>query len=207
MYCLGIMIWSLSISGWHISELSRAFEFRIEPVHPDHCGGLKALGNFCFGLASPLFIGLVFYIGVLFVMVMLSDVKDLATFLPIIIGFVVVIVILYVFPAAILAFFLPLWNIHMKMLEVREREEETYAANIAALREQIQALLSDNQLEEAKAVKEKKELEEAIYIPSPTWPFHIRAKFFSVFLAASGSVLLGFLTALQPYILRAIFKY
>ena len=199
------MIWSLSISGWHISELSRAFEFRIEPVHPDHCGGLKALGNFCFGLASPLFIGLVFYIGVLFVMVMLSDVKDLATFLPIIIGFVVVIVILYVFPAAILAFFLPLWNIHMKMLEVREREEETYAANIAALREQIQTLLDNNQLEEAKAVKEKKELLEAEYIPYPTWPFNVRAQFFSTVTGAGGSFLLALLTVLPTYILTIIF--
>ena len=33
-YYLGILLWALLISGWHIRELSRRFEFRIEPVCP-----------------------------------------------------------------------------------------------------------------------------------------------------------------------------
>ena len=103
-------------------------------------------------------------------------------------------------------FFLPLWEIHTKMLKEREREEEIYAVRIATLQKQIQVLLDDNQLEEAKAVKEKKELMEALYIPSPTWPFNVRAKLFSTVLGAGGSFLLGFLTAMPPVILQAIFK-
>ena len=92
------------------------------------------------------------------------------------------------------------------MFKERERAEEIYAVRIATLQKQIQVLLDDNQLEEAKAVKEKKELMEALYIPSPTWPFNVRAKLFSTVLGAGGSFLLGFLTASPPVILHAIFK-
>ena len=58
-------------------------------------------------------------------------------------------------------------------------------------------LLADNRLEEAKAVKEKKELLEAEYILYPTWPFNVRAKLFSTVLGASGSLVLGILSALS----------
>ncbi len=207
MYCLGIIMWALSVSGWHIRKLSRAFEFRIEAAHPDHCGGLKALGNFCFDSVSPLFIGLVFYIGYMVAAsVLLRDVTIAATSWVAYIGFIVFIVILYIFPVAILTFFLPLWNIHTKMLKAREKEEETYAANIAALREQMQSLLSSNQLEEAKSLKEKKELLEAEYIPYPTWPFNVKTKFFSTLLGASGSFVLGVLTAIQQPLAQYLLK-
>ncbi len=57
LYCIGILTWKVYISGRHIRKLVRAFEFRIQPFHTDKCGGLKLLGNFCFGLGSPLLIG------------------------------------------------------------------------------------------------------------------------------------------------------
>jgi hypothetical protein len=55
-YCIGILTWTVYISGWYIRKLVRAFEFRIQPFHPDQCGGLKLLSNFCFGLVSPILI-------------------------------------------------------------------------------------------------------------------------------------------------------
>ena len=81
------------------------------------------------------------------------------------------------------------------MLRERETAEEAYAVHIAALREQIQDLLDDNQLEEAKAVKEKKELLEAVYIPYPTWPFNVKAKLFST---SSGLVEVSCSASLLP---------
>ena len=201
MYCLGILLWALFISGWYTRKLSRMFEFRIEPVHPDHCGGLKLLGNFCFGLVSTPFIGSAFFIG--YILIVLRDPTDIAALVTS--GLIAFILLLYGLPVVIFVFALPLWNIHRKMLKERETAEETYTAHIAALREQIQVLLDDNQLEEAKAVKEKKELMEALYIPYPTWPFNVKAKLFSTVLGAAGSFLLGFLTALPPVILHIIF--
>lgn len=82
------------------------------------------------------------------------------------------------------------------MLKERERAEENYAARLAALGEQIQMLLNDHRLKEAKAVKEEKELVEALYVPSPAWPFNVRTKFFSALLQAGSSLLLGYLSAL-----------
>jgi hypothetical protein len=150
MYGLGITSWTLSITGRYIRNLSRAFEFRIEPVHPDHCGGLKVLGDFCFGLAFPPFTGFVFTIGYLFVLLRDSpNTSDLITA-----GLTAFILLLFVLPGVIFLFFVPLWSIHTKMLAVRAREEEAYAVHLTALREEIQMLLSDNRLEEAKTVKE-----------------------------------------------------
>jgi hypothetical protein len=52
VYCVGIQWWTMYISGWYVRKLVRAFELRIQPRHPDKCGGLKVLGNFCFGLGT-----------------------------------------------------------------------------------------------------------------------------------------------------------
>ena len=205
-YDLGVLLWALLISGWHIRELSRRFEFRIEPVHPDHCGGLRLLGDFCFSAASPLFIGSAFcigYLGDMYLYVLIRP--EVSDMFRVGVGFLIFFLLLFVLVAA-LGVFLPLWNIHTAMLKERERAEEIYTTHIAALREQIQVLLDNNQLEEAKAVKEKKELMEAEYIPYPTWPFNVKAKFFSTVLGAAGSFLLGFLTALPPLILKVFFN-
>jgi hypothetical protein len=169
MYYLATVMWALSISGWYIRKLLRAFELRIEPVHPDKCGGLKMLGNFCFSTGSPLFIGSVFCASHIFAVFVppasfpligppgLSDLPAVVF----IVSFVLIILMLS--GSSIFAFFLPLWESHTKMLKERERAEETSAVRLAPLQKQIQGLLDDNQLEEAKAVKEKKDLMEALY--------------------------------------------
>ena len=194
-------MWALSISGWYMRKLSCVFEFRIEPVHPDKCGGLAGLGNFCFGLASPLFVNSVFFTAYsVTILIISTDPSSLAT-----VSLLAFSGLLFGLPLAVFTFCLPLWSIHTKMLRKRETAEETYAIRLAALQEQIQLLLDNNQLEEAKALKEKKELLETVYIPSPTWPFNVRSKLFSAVTGAGGSFLLGFLTALPPLILQAFF--
>ncbi len=156
-YYIGILVWVLFISGWHIRELSRRFEFRIEPVHPDHCGGLRLLGDFCFELASPLVIGsaiCIGYLGVMYLYVLVTAPHSVPVAFIVSVGFIIFFLLLLVLVASLGAF-LPLWNIHTTMLKEREQAEENYVAHIAALREQIQTLLDNNQVEEAKAVKEK----------------------------------------------------
>jgi hypothetical protein len=92
------------------------------------------------------------------------------------------------------------------MVSAGETAENIYSARIAALRAEIQTLLDANQVEEAKAVQEKKDLVETLYIPYPTWPFHVRSKIFSSVLGVSGSVLIGVITAaFQQYILTLLF--
>ncbi len=113
--------------------------------------------------------------------------------------------LLYLLPVIVLAFLLPLWHIHTKMVSEGARNEDIYAARIQALREEIQSLLDTNQVEEAKAVQEKKALVETLYTPYPTWPFPVRSKIFSTVLGVSGSLLIGLMAAaLQQYFLPAI---
>ena len=189
LYYLGVQAWALSVSGWYLRKLWRAFEFRIEPVHPDQCGGLEVLGNFCFRAVSPIVIGFAFSVGLQLVAAPIYPLDWL------VVGLLVFFDLLYSLPLASVAFLLPLWNIHANMLRERERAEETYAVHLAALREQIQTLLDNNRLEEAKALQEKKELIEGLCLPHPTWPFNVKAQLFSTLLQAGGSLLLGYLTA------------
>jgi hypothetical protein len=55
-YCIGILTWAMVISSGYVRKLVRQFQLSIQPFHPDQCGGLKLLGNFYFGLGSPLLI-------------------------------------------------------------------------------------------------------------------------------------------------------
>jgi len=201
MYCLGIGFWSQSISGQYLRKMSQMFTFRIEPVHPDNCGGLSELGNLCFASASPICIGFAFYIGWILVAAPFYYL-DQAT-----IEVTLFILLLIALPCAIFAFFRPLWSIHTNMLGKRKKDEEHYVANIAPLREKIQVLLDANQLEEAKTMKEKKELMEALYIPYPTWPFTVKSKLFQTIIGASGSLLVGMLTALAQPLVQAILNH
>ncbi len=121
-------------------------------------------------------------------------------------GLPLLLLLLYYLPVIVLAFILPLWDIHTKMVNEGEIDENTYIARIEALREEIESLLDTNQVEAAKAVQEKKALVETLYTPYPTWPFRFRSKIFSTVLGVSGSLLIGVMTAaLQQYVLTFLF--
>lgn len=134
------------------------FEFRIEPLHPDKCGGLKVLGNFCFGLASPIFIGFAFFIG--YILVATQDPRggfDLIT-----VDFILFIILAYGLSITVSAFFLPLWTIHTKMLHEREANNERHAKNLEVLRQAIQESLNRGETKEAKNMKEQMDLTQAL---------------------------------------------
>lgn len=204
VYCIGIVFWTIYLSGWNIRKLVRIFKLRIQPFHTDQCGGLKVLGNFCFSLVSPILIGSGLLIGYM-MLVLLGDRGDDAVGLALLVGSALLVLLLYTLPTAIFAFMLPLRDIHTRMVSEGDTDEETYIARIEALREEIQALLDTNQVEEAKVVQEKKAVMETLHAPYPTWPFSFRSKIFSTVLGVSGSLLLGMITAaLEQYFLPAI---
>ena len=204
LFVIGIVMWVMYISGWYVRKLVRTFELSIQPFHPDQFGGLKVLVNFYFGLGSPLLLFSGFGIGFL---VLILSARGLGAVFLVSNGGFLLLLLLYIFPVIVCAFLLPLWEIHVKMMSVGERIENRHVARIQALREEIQSLLDANQIEEAKAKQEEKELVETLRIPTfPTWPFHVRSKIFSTVLGVSGSLLLGVMTAaLQQYILMLLF--
>lgn len=202
-YCLGLVLWATYISGSSLRKLVRVFKLRVQPFHTDKCGGLKVLGNFCFGLVSPIFLGSALFIGYTFALILGKEFGP--AILALIVGLVLLFLLLYALPATIFAFILPLRDIHAQMVSERETDEETFNAHIEALRQEIQALLDTNQVEEARVVQEKKTMVESLRTPYPTWPFRVRSQIFSTLLGVSGSLLVGVVTAaLQQYLLPAI---
>jgi hypothetical protein len=194
-YCIGILTWAMYISGWYVRNLVRAFQLSIRPFHPDQCGGLKLLGNFCFGLGSPLLIVSGLFIGYsLFALVESSPINGsgsrvLTVYYPLLF------VLLLALPSIIFVFMLPLRAIHTKMVSEAKTNENRYFTRTEALREEIQALLAVNQVEAAEAAQKQKALVETLYAPYPTWPFHVGSKISSTMLEMIGSLLVGVLTA------------
>jgi hypothetical protein len=195
-YCVGIQIWAMYISGWYIRKLVRAFQFSIQPFHPDECGGLRLLGNLCFGLGSPLLIGSGIFIGyIIFALLEYSPGINWVSYLAGNVGIQLLFLLLFFFPGIVLLFILPLRDIHKKMVSEGKTHEHRYFTHTEALREEIQALLDANQVEAAKAVHEKRALVEALYAPYPIWPFHVRSKISKTVFEVGGSLLIGLITA------------
>jgi len=116
------------------------------------------LGNFCFGLASPIFIGFAFFIG--YILVATQDPRggfDLIT-----VDFILFIILAYGLSITVSAFFLPLWTIHTKMLHEREANNERHAKNLEVLRQAIQESLNRGETKEAKNMKEQMDLTQAL---------------------------------------------
>lgn len=200
MYYLGEQGWVTYLSGRYINKLIQSYELNVKPLHPDKCGGLKELGSFCFGLLTPLLIAISYFTGYIFVALKYPNgTYDITTIIFILFLFVV-----YALPLAVFAFFIPIWSIHMKMLKVREFADESYATTLAILRQQIQALLNDERLEEVETKKKKMELIQSLYIAYPSWPLRASSNFYKTLFTLCSSAALGFLTALQQPIVQSI---
>jgi hypothetical protein len=197
------------ISSGYVRKLVRAFQLSIQPFHPDECGGLKLLGNFYFGLGSPLLIVSGLLIGlIIFSLLEYSsgiDTTGNRVLLVTNVGFPLLLLLLFVLPGIVLNFILPLRAIHTKMVNEAKTIENRYFMRTEALREEIQALLDTRQVEAAKAVQEEMALVETLYAPYPTWPFHVRSKISKTVFEVSGSLLIGLITAaLVQYFFPAI---
>jgi hypothetical protein len=207
-YCTGILTWAMFISGWYIRKLVRAFQLNIQPFHPDECGGLRLLGNFCFGLGSVPLIGSGLLIGYsIFALLTYSPAiyPNSVAYLVLFVYFPLLSALLFGVPEIVFNFILPLRDIHNKMVSEGKINEHRYFTRTEALREEIQALLAVNQVEAARAIQEKRTLLETLYAPYPTWPFHVRSKISRTVLELGGSLLLGLITAaIVQYSLPAI---
>jgi hypothetical protein len=110
-YCIGILTWTLYISARSVRNLVRTFQLHIEPFHPDRCGGLRLLGNFCLGLGSPLLIASGLSIGyILFALVAYAPSinGNEMSYLVLNVYSLLFLLLVYYVPAVVLVFILPL---------------------------------------------------------------------------------------------------
>lgn len=170
-YFFGVAAWVMGVTGWYIRKFAVNYFDRLSilPSHPDHCGGLKSIGDFCLRMALPILIGTVF-LGILG-FESISEGINVYNVLPDIFLF------LFALPLAAIAFFVPLWEIHRTMVERRDADYNKFADCVAKLEGKIQSSLDKGLLDEARVARE--ELEIAQMLPPaksgyPTWPFDRR---------------------------------
>lgn len=161
------------------------------PRHPDKCGGLKPLGDYCFDTTLPIIVYMLVFVSIAVGGTILGEVEEEIIKLAYAGLFVLGI------PILTASFFLPLMKIHNCMVHSRREEEDSYEARVSHLETEIyQTLDSGGELQIAKNAKQELEIiqllnpNEAGY---PTWPFRLRviAKVYSPQILALVGVIIS----------------
>jgi hypothetical protein len=146
--------------------MTERFPIAIQPTHPDGCGGLKLLGDFCFNIALPI-IGGCFVLGIIPILNLDRD--------PTINTLSILLIFMLGAPLTIFTVFSPLWGIHEKMEEQKKAYQDKYAAQIMELEQAIHAnTRMKGNLSEARGAREKLEILQTLHpdkLGYPTWPF------------------------------------
>jgi hypothetical protein len=174
-YFLGASAWTLYVTGNYLRQLPQRFEIEVEPWHPDGCGGLRIVGNFCLRMALPILTGVMFFglygIGTFFLPGLLPSGKQ-AIQIGANLGLLV-----FDIPLAALAFFHPLLGIHAEMLRKKQAYEEQFAGHLKRLYNLLGPALERGNLDEIKQVGEEIEIARRMHplvIDYPGWPFNRR---------------------------------
>jgi len=177
-YFLGASAWTLFATGMYLGKLSQRFEIEVEPWHPDGCGGLWVVGNFCLRMALPILAGVTFFgiygIGTFFRPDLLPQGQQ-ALQIGANLGLLV-----FDIPLAALAFFHPLLGIHAEMVRKKKAYEEQFAGHLKRLYGLLWSALEQGDLTEIKKIGEEIEITNGmlpLVADYPSWPFNRRIFF------------------------------
>ena len=202
IFLMGLVSWLFITTSRYIGELTQRFSIQIQPGHPDGCGGLKPLGDFCFSAAIPLIIGG----GFLAIIPILQIIPNLQLDINWVVSFAAILLLfLVVTPLAVMVVFMPLWNIHNNMVEHKKAYEEKYTGQMIALEKEMLTNTSEQgDLQKAKAAREKREILQSLHpdkLPYPTWPFHFGSTVLAIsspaILQAVGGIIANVLSSLK----------
>jgi hypothetical protein len=164
--------WIILMTSLFLRKMTALFDLNIQPHHPDKSGGLRLLGSFCFSMVLPLLISTIFLgaysIGVIHFPGSYSYLIPTAARVAL---------LLLALPLTTIAFFVPLWNIHEKMVRRKARYENEFAHRMEEVSKRILTTLDQRMLEEAKTAKEEMEILQVIdpnTFGYPSWPFDTR---------------------------------
>jgi hypothetical protein len=198
-YLSGLAAWLVFVTGRQISRLSEHFDINIQPSHPDGCGGLKLLGDFCFSMTLPIVLGGVvlalFGIGGIVLKGIHIGSIDFREIMPQTILFADIGLFVAFLPLIMFAFFSPLWNIHRVMVECRRKAEDEFSSQVIRLEQQIRSYVEEDKVwEKARIAKERLEILQAVNPNKtgyPVWPFRK-----TILLALFSPQLLGIVSTL-----------
>ena len=200
-YLLGLLAWRVGMIAFFVNRLGQRFDLAIQPKHPDKCGGLRPLGDWCLMIALFLLIPAVY----------LSFWGIVITFFPSNFQLIVDLwgkwyqqLLVVLSATAVFLFFRPLYVIHLQM-EKRRREIQAELDDLSRKIDEIMFELR-NKAETLTPEQGKQRLEmmdfmQKVYEQSkttPTWPFDANGLW--RFVAAQAVPLLGLISTTKPLI-------
>ena len=115
-FFIGFVVWRMVSTGWHVWRLPKRFEFEVQVLHPDQCGGLEPLGNLCLWNALIIAVAGIFLGGWISIGPTTPFAYYALRYIPLFQVLLIVPIIL-----SLIVFILPLWNTHVVM--TRKRDE------------------------------------------------------------------------------------
>jgi hypothetical protein len=180
----GVALWRLLAVGYMVMRLAREFELVVQPAHPDKSGGLQPLGDLCFANARVLLGPVVFIAGMLIALQspeLLTAYPTLneqaAPYAPLFQRGIIQGVLLLLLLAELVAFFLPLYDIHQDMLLQRQRHHQRLDAltrRMSAINQELLELPQGLEAGEAQKRLDQLKWMRQVYEENrrcPTWPF------------------------------------
>lgn len=194
LFMVGLTGWLLITTSRYIGKLTKRFSLHIQPSHPDRCGGLKPLGNFCFSAAIPLILG-----GLILVLV---SILELVVKIGLVGISIVAIPLLFLVagPLTMIVIFVPLWNVHLDMVEHKRAYADTFTTQLIALETEIIINTSgQGDLNSARIAKEKIEILQTVHpdkLSYPEWPFNLPQTVLTIFSPQILATLVGLATSI-----------
>lgn len=175
-YAFGAAAWVIFVTAQFIREIPRRFRVEVIPGHPDRCGGLRPLGDFCLLMAAPVLIGIVVS-GFFALKYLLESGSDLTRLHDNELAFFVfngLAMTVFLIPLALIIFFWSLWRFHQTMLTQRRQRQDAHALLENQHRKLVQCALLSGDSVSAKAhadlLKTIQDTESA-RLEYPVWPF------------------------------------
>jgi hypothetical protein len=137
-YAVGAVAWCFCVAARTLWSLpTRGLRLRVFFGHPDHCGGLRPLGDASLGMTYPLLVGCVLLAiwalpGVVSLVTSSSPSDFGQRYFGLLVAAVRVALVAIIGLTAVL-FFGPLWKIHRRMVAVRQEYESEYARRLDQL--------------------------------------------------------------------------
>lgn len=159
--------WLFLITARFTGLLTEKFKIKIRPNHPDKCGGLRPLGNLCFGVALPILIGIIF-LGIYASGIIVDKGLPITNAANIGLFF-------FALPIAYFAFFSPMWKVHIEMKEQKSKYEEGYYEQLTRLENGLRIAVNGNNGDATKTAKENLDAYRTFdpdKMSYPTWPFN-----------------------------------
>jgi hypothetical protein len=196
VYWILNLLWRGAILAWGLHELfnKRNYPVKIQPLHPDHCCGLRKIGDVAMLLNLTLFVlGIYISLKVIDKIVIQNSSlgEDIGN--PIMLGGYLII--------APLLFFFPLGAAHRQLNDAKERFLEPVNQKCERLFSELADVTSDEK--GFTAVQAFSALDTAItrlHKEIPVWPFDFRS-----LQAFAGTIVIPILPIVLPFAIKLIF--